>query len=64
MDVQTKVLSYELVIEKQHILHMLAHHVQHNILNIYILFPFPFEVIVKSDNIYIQIIHKMYIQIC
>ncbi len=36
MDVETKVFSYKLVIEKQHILHMLAHHVQYDILNIYI----------------------------
>jgi hypothetical protein len=33
MDVQTKVLSYKLVIEKQYILHMSVHHIQYNILN-------------------------------
>jgi hypothetical protein len=40
MDVKTKVLSYKLMIEKQQILHILVHHVQYVILNIYISFPF------------------------
>jgi hypothetical protein len=39
MNIQTRVLSYKLVIEKQHILHLLVHHIQYYILNIYI-FPF------------------------
>ncbi len=44
MDVQTKKLSYKLVIEEQYILHMSVHHIQYNILNIFI--SFPFEVVV------------------